>query len=136
VLKGGETLGGAVVKKEKKKKVKKVKAVDGTETGLEGANAEQEVGEEAAAEEKKLASTKIKPAVPTAINVMSGKNYEEEFDLENARMLTGHKKNTPWGSSHRIAPEILHGYDRKVTGVTAEERLDMRAATKTDRFCK
>jgi hypothetical protein len=27
------------------------------------------------------------------------------------------------------------GYDRKVTGKTAEERLDMRAATKTDKFC-
>ncbi len=28
------------------------------------------------------------------------------------------------------------GYDKKVTGKTAEERLDMRAATKADKFCK
>ena len=28
------------------------------------------------------------------------------------------------------------GYTRKVTGNTAEERLDMRAATKSDKFCK
>jgi hypothetical protein len=86
-------------------------------------------------------------------------------------------KNTPWGSSYKPAPEILHGeivkllsiactpsshppsqggavhaskcstgaqhscvaragYTMKVTGRTAEERLDMRAAQKSDKFCK
>ena len=28
------------------------------------------------------------------------------------------------------------GYDRKVTGKTPEERLDLRCARKTDKFCK
>ena len=28
------------------------------------------------------------------------------------------------------------GYTKKVTGKTAEERLDMRAATKADKFAK
>jgi hypothetical protein len=45
-------------------------------------------------------------------------------------------KTTPWGSSYREAPEILHGYSSKVKGETASERLDMRAATKADKFCK
>jgi hypothetical protein len=35
-------------------------------------------------------------------------------------------RSTAWGSTYRAAPEILHGYDRKVTGKTASERLDMR----------
>ena len=30
----------------------------------------------------------------------------------------------------------LPGYSKKVKGKTAEERLDMRAAMKTDKFCK
>lgn len=34
------------------------------------------------------------------------------------------------------APEILHGYTKKVKGKTAEERLDMRAAMKSDKFCR
>ena len=45
-------------------------------------------------------------------------------------------KTTPWGSTYRPAPEILHGYSHKVKGDTASERLDMRAATKADKFCK
>lgn len=28
------------------------------------------------------------------------------------------------------------GYDKKVKGKTAEERLDLRCAMKTDKFCK
>jgi hypothetical protein len=65
-----------------------------------------------------------------------GKSYEEEFEFEKKRIEAGSNKSTPWGSSYRAAPAILHGYTAKVTGKTAEERLDMRAATKTDRFCK
>lgn len=45
-------------------------------------------------------------------------------------------RSTPWGSTYRAAPEILHGYDKVVTGKTASERLDMRSATKHDKFCK
>ena len=32
--------------------------------------------------------------------------------------------------------QLFTGYNKKVTGKTAEERLDMRAATKADKFCK
>jgi hypothetical protein len=48
-------------------------------------------------------------ASSNAINVQSGKTYEEEFDLETKRMAAPKVKNTPWGSSYRAAPEILHG---------------------------
>jgi len=48
----------------------------------------------------------------------------------------GHAKDTPWGQRYKKAPKILHGYTAAVKGNTAEERLDMRAAMKSDKFCK
>jgi hypothetical protein len=39
----------------------------------------------------------------------------------------------------RQAAIIMHshaGYDKPITGKTAEERLDIRASTKSDKFCK
>ncbi|KAG2437924.1 hypothetical protein HXX76_005540 [Chlamydomonas incerta] len=126
VLKGGATLkeldGG--VEKKKSKKPKKLK--EGGE-GAEGA---------VAADAAPADPTKPKPAVPTAINVMSGKNYEQEFDIEMKRVQEGKAKSTPWGCGYRAPPAILHGYTSKVTGKTAEERLDMRSAAKSDKFCK
>ena len=41
-----------------------------------------------------------------------------------------------FGTNYRAAPEILHGYNRKVKGDTVEERLDMRCGQKADKFCK
>ena len=38
----------------------------------------------------------------------------------------GKTRNTAWGCTYRAPPEILHGYDKKVTGKTASERLDLR----------
>lgn len=70
------------------------------------------------------------------MSVMSGKNYEQEFALEMEKAKEGKAKTTPWGSGYAKGPEILHGYSKKVKGKTAEERLDMRAAMKTDKFCK
>lgn len=61
------------------------------------------------------------------ISVMSNKTYEEEFSIEMSRAKTGKERSTPWGSGYGKAPEILHGYASKVTGKTAEERLDMRS---------
>jgi hypothetical protein len=58
---------------------------------------------------------------------MGNKTYEQEFALEMSVANQGKAKNTPWGSGYRAAPEILHGYTKKVKGKTAEERLDMRA---------
>jgi hypothetical protein len=58
---------------------------------------------------------------------MSNKTYEEEFSLEMSKAKEGKAKAAPWSSGYKKAPEILHGYDKKVKGKTAEERLDMRS---------
>ena len=54
--------------------------------------------------------------------------------MEQARQ--GKTKNTPWGSTFRAPPEILHGYDKKIKPKTASERLDVRAAMKSDKFAR
>ncbi len=46
-----------------------------------------------------------------------------------------------WAGSAGRSPKLFPcaasaGYTKKVKGDTAEERLDMRAATKADRYCK
>ncbi len=93
----------------------------------------------------------------------AGKNYDEEFASEIEKGRTGQVKNTPWGSSYAKTPKILHGkqivitppfyhasctsphatpaavhagYDREVKGVTPEERLDIRVAQRSDKFCR
>ncbi|WIA19691.1 hypothetical protein OEZ85_005619 [Tetradesmus obliquus] len=118
VLKGGVPLKGKVQKKQKKPKQP------------------QEAAEDEAAAAGDDSSKQVAKVAATAINVQSGKSYEQEFELEVSRMAKPKVKTTPWGSSYREAPEILHGYNKKVTGVNASERLDMRAATKADKFCK
>jgi hypothetical protein len=55
------------------------------------------------------------------------KAYEEEFNLEMEKAKRGKAKATPWGSGFTRPPDVLHGYSEKVTGKTAEERLDIRA---------
>lgn len=55
------------------------------------------------------------------------KTYEEEFELEMGKAKRGKAKATPWGSGFSRPPDVLHGYSEKVTGKTAEERLDLRA---------
>lgn len=124
VLKGGVPLKGAV---KKKKKSKALAAVE--DEGGEQDEQQQEQGDTSQ-------PGAVKKVDPLAINVMSGKSYEQEFDLEQERMKKPKVKSTPWGSTYRAAPEILHGYSSKVTGRNASERLDMRAATKADKFCK
>jgi len=73
------------------------------------------------------------------------KSYDEEFGLEAAarRAAVGAAAATPQpgavgphGHKFRPAPTVLHGYREVVTGKTAEERLDMRAALKGDKFCR
>ncbi|GLI64945.1 hypothetical protein VaNZ11_008347 [Volvox africanus] len=121
VLKGGATL--KEVEGVEKKKSKKIKRKDEAEDIVKG-------------NEPPVDRTKPKPVAANAVNVMSGKTYEEEFDLETKRVKEGKAKNTPWGCGYRAPPTILHGYTTKVTGKTAEERLDLRAAAKSDKFCK
>jgi hypothetical protein len=47
--------------------------------------------------------TKPKTVAPTAVNVMSGKTYEEEFEFETQRMKTGKQRSTPWYVQHIFA---------------------------------
>eukprot|EP00882_Tetradesmus_deserticola_P003555 GHRQ01003763.1.p2 GENE.GHRQ01003763.1~~GHRQ01003763.1.p2 ORF type:complete len:130 (+),score=53.47 GHRQ01003763.1:1200-1589(+) len=122
VLKGGVPLKGKVHKKQKKTKVTQEPAEDDAAATAAGG-----------AEDS---SKQVAKVAPTAINVQTGKCYEQEFELEQLRMAKPKVKTTPWGSSYREAPEILHGYTSKVKGETPSERLDMRAATKADKFCK
>lgn len=56
------------------------------------------------------------------------KSYEEEFGLEMNKL-----KRTV---ESKAMPDVLHGYSTKVKGKTAEERLDLRSAMKSDKFCK
>ncbi|KAF5830570.1 hypothetical protein DUNSADRAFT_14336 [Dunaliella salina] len=62
--------------------------------------------------------------------------YEEDFVYETERMKTGKVRTTAWGATYRKPMEIPHGYTHKITGKTAEERLDLRSTTKADKFCK
>jgi len=71
-----------------------------------------------------------------SVSVQSNRTYEQEFALEMQKAQDGKVKNTPWGSSFKKAPDILHGYSAPITGKNAEERLDLRCAIKTDKFCK
>ncbi|CAL8462444.1 g1977 [Coccomyxa elongata] len=118
-LKGGNPWD---ISKKKTKKKKKIK-----ETGEDGAEELQEG-------DIRTKDGKIIKA--GAVSVQSNLTYEKEFALEMEKAKEGKVKNTPWGSSFKAAPEILHGYDAPVTGKTAEERLDLRCAVKTDKFCK
>jgi hypothetical protein len=48
-------------------------------------------------------------------------------------------RTSAWGSNFRAAPDVLHGYSRPLGAASqrsVEERLDARAATKADKFCK
>ncbi|KAK2075819.1 hypothetical protein QBZ16_001560 [Prototheca wickerhamii] len=108
VLKGGLQVTSSGVEKKKKKKRKDKESSAGDDTGKAAA----------------------------AITTQGEGTYEQVFSLEMEKARAGKVKNTPWGSSFRAPPQVLHGYDRKVKGKTAEERLDMRAAMKADKFCK
>lgn len=121
LLKGGEAL--LEQKKSSKKRKKTEVACEGEEGKAEGSKEDP-------------SGPMKKPTVNPLGITTGGKTYEDEFNFEKDRIKSGQVKNTPWGSSYRAAPEILHGYSKKVTGKTAEERLDMRAATKSDKFAK
>lgn len=127
LLKGGVPLTGVEKKKKKKSKQLNHAAVDDlNESGSKDVSTSAPDGQ----------PQKPKAVDPTAINVMSGKRYEEEFEFETLRVKEGKTRSNPWGSSYRAPPTILHGYSKPVTGKTAGERLDLRAAAKADRYCK
>ena len=67
------------------------------------------------------------------------KSYEELFPSEAKRQSEAKGRTSAWGSNFRAAPDVLHGYAAPLAqGArrTAEEKLDVRAATKADKFCK
>lgn len=109
VLKGGLKVTKTGVEKKKKHKKKKKKSGEETDGGQEGEG---------------------------SVGAPHQKSYEDEFFLEMEKAKKGHAKDTPWGQGYKKAPKILHGYTAAVKGNTAEERLDMRAAMKSDKFCK
>ncbi|KAK9819828.1 hypothetical protein WJX72_002823 [[Myrmecia] bisecta] len=118
-LKGGQPWD---IKKKKKRKAKAVveeTAEEGTDPGTTAQT-----------------GTAPDPAAPAAVPPRKALPYEEEFALEMEKVKTGKVKTTPWGSSSRAPPPILHGYSAPVTGKTAQERLDLRCASRTDKFCK
>ncbi|KAK9807932.1 hypothetical protein WJX73_004232 [Symbiochloris irregularis] len=119
-LKGGQPWG---VSKKKKKPKARAKP--------------PEEGEETAEEQPQILGVDGKPIDPKSVAVQSGKTYEEEFALQMEKAKEGKVKNTPWGSSYRAPNDILHGYDAPIKKFdTAEKRLDLRCAVKTDKFCK
>jgi hypothetical protein len=66
------------------------------------------------------------------------KSYEELFPSEAKRQSEAKGRTSAWGSNFRAAPDVLHGYAAPLAqGArrTAEEKLDVRAATKADKFC-
>merc|ERR1711933_535850 len=65
------------------------------------------------------------------------KTYDQIFDFEMKRVAEGKTRAQTWGSSYRnMYGRLLHGYDEMIYGKTAEERLDIRTASKADKFCK
>ena len=70
-----------------------------------------------------------------------GDTYATQFPYEAARQAQGRGRTVSFGTNYRAAPDTLHGYahswkDKKASTMTYEERLDLRAATKADKFCK
>ena len=64
------------------------------------------------------------------------KSYEELFPSEMKRQTEAKGRTSAWGSNFRAAPEVLHGYAAPLAhGArrTAEEKLDVRAASKAVR---
>eukprot|EP00746_Dinoflagellata_sp_MGD_P026794 gnl/MRDRNA2_/MRDRNA2_163175_c0_seq1.p1 gnl/MRDRNA2_/MRDRNA2_163175_c0~~gnl/MRDRNA2_/MRDRNA2_163175_c0_seq1.p1 ORF type:complete len:288 (-),score=52.26 gnl/MRDRNA2_/MRDRNA2_163175_c0_seq1:42-905(-) len=87
---------------------------------------------------------KYNAEIRKALKENSHKGYEEMFPLEMKRIATateeGHAKRGSYGfdagSVKNMYGKVLHGYDRPVYGKTVEERLDIRSASKSDKFCK
>ena len=123
VLKGGirVTSSGVEKKKKKKRRRKDNLAEDSTQAN----RADQGISASVPPLQPFVFdATSSDGAVTGSISVQSNKTYEEEFAFEIEKV------------KHKRAPEILHGYDKKITGKNAAERLDMRSSMKADRYCK
>eukprot|EP01023_Acetabularia_acetabulum_P059381 TRINITY_DN71367_c0_g1_i1.p2 TRINITY_DN71367_c0_g1~~TRINITY_DN71367_c0_g1_i1.p2 ORF type:complete len:129 (-),score=29.37 TRINITY_DN71367_c0_g1_i1:93-479(-) len=120
-LKGDKVIGG-VKKKKKSKKIVERSEIE---------------GEDIIQTEEPNVTQRDKSVKQDSISIVSGKNYEEEFSLEMAKAKEGKTRSTPWGSTFRAPPTVLHGYSEKLKGSgNAEQRLDVRCAMRADKFCK
>jgi hypothetical protein len=126
ILKGGLQVTSTGVEKKKKKRKKPVIA-DNEDPSPDATKAVASPSSTAPAQGQNAG------AQPTTD---MSKPYEQEFASEMDKARQGRAKSTPWGTGYRVPPKILHGYSGTVRGRTAEERLDMRSATKSDKFCK
>ena len=58
------------------------------------------------------------------------------FTCTSALSLAVRQFLNPQASDYSLSHPVKTGYSKKVKGNTVEERLDMRCARKTDKFCK
>jgi len=110
--------GSLAVKKEKKKKDKRA-----SDEALELALEERRVGE----------------GIGGAPGGDAKSDYEDLFPAEKKRQADAKGRSNCWGTNYREAPDVLHGYTESWKGkksFSAEERLDLRAASKADKFCR
>ena len=110
--------GSLAVKKKKKKKDKKA-----SDEALELALEERRVGE----------------GIGGAPGGDAKSDYEDLFPAEKKRQADAKGRSNCWGTNYREAPDVLHGYTESWKGkksMSAEERLDLRAASKADKFCR
>ena len=140
-LKGGETLGGVKKKKKKKQSASTPAALDSADRFSSAADEAaaaptQPKSSTHAAEEQAQDAAGKQSASAHPARVDPKLQYEREFEHEAERMSKPKARANAWGVTYQEPPPILHGYDRKVTGDTYEERLDLRCAKKADRMCK
>ena len=110
--------GSLAVKKKKKKKDKRA-----SDEALELALEERRVGE----------------GIGGAPGGDAKSDYEDLFPAEKKRQADAKGRSNCWGTNYREAPDVLHGYTESWKGkksFSAEERLDLRAASKADKFCR
>merc|ERR1712130_119443 len=101
------------------------------------ASKDGEEGDPEKKEETQILGTDGKPIDPSSISVMTGTTYDQEFAFELEKLKKGgHTKSVPWGSTVRAPPEILHGYSAPIVPKNASGRLDLRATSRSDKFCK
>jgi len=129
-LKGGESLLGAAGITKPSRKKKKPAREEGEAVVTDIVDQQGEAGPSSHTIPE---ASHAKASDPKAL---LGKTYEEEFEYETQRRQAGKVRTTAWGATIRTPMEIPHGYTQKVVGKTAEERLDLRATTKADKFCK
>jgi len=115
-FKNGGSLG---VTKKKKKKDKKATAEAVVAQALQDTTVGEGIGGEPGGEAKGT--------------------YEDLFPAEKKRQNDAKGRSVCYGTNYREAPEVLHGYTESWKGkknMSAEERLDLRAASKGDKFCR